>query len=122
MRFKTLKNGKCVSQTWERRAECDISVTQRRMWEKRSSVSVQSESSSNVLVLMVALMFYYNQRYIQVLECFLMFSAQAEQYSAHTAQTGFIWFTRSALCYGIRMFNSLGNSQKAKSNKSRPDP
>lgn len=28
VRFKTLKNGKCVSQTWESRVECDISVIQ----------------------------------------------------------------------------------------------
>ena len=53
-----------------------------------SNVSVQSESESNVLVLMAALMFYYNQLSIQVLECILMFfSTLAEQYSIHTAQT-----------------------------------
>lgn len=92
------------------------------LWE--NGVSVQSESASYVLVLMVDVMFHYNQCYIQVLECFLMFSAQAEQYSAHTAQKELIWFTCSAVCYLLLLNTHVQQqcySEKAKSNKSWTD-
>lgn len=58
---------------------------------------------------MEALMFYYNQCYIQVLECFLMFFALRQN------NIPLIWRRDSlcgshavqyAFCYGIRMFNS----------------
>lgn len=65
---------------------------------------------------MVALMFYYNQRYIQVLECFLMFfSTPAEQYSTHSP-TAQLYGSQDVyvLCYGIRMLNSRVTPRKAK--------
>lgn len=63
-------------------------------------------------------MFYYNQRYIQVSECFFMFlGTQAEQYSTHKARTEFIWFiyaVQYVLCYGIYMFDSHVTKRKPK--------
>ena len=66
---------------------------------ERSYVSVQSESQSSVLVLMGALMFYYNQRYIKVLESFLMFFSMQNNIQLIQHRKSFIWFICSAVCY-----------------------
>lgn len=66
---------------------------------------------------MVALMFYYNQRCIQVLECiFMCFRTEAEQYPTHTVQKELYGShaVQYVLCYGIDMFDSHVTPRKPK--------
>lgn len=107
MQLKTLKNGKCVLQTWERSAECDISVAQCRML--RTVCGRKEFCSSSIRIPKLCFSTYGSFNVLLQSALHPGFSS-VQQYSAHAALTDFIRLSYRA----VSMFSSSVSPRKPK--------